>query len=345
MDDAAADLLSRITGHLSANEDRLVIDADAHVTDLSALSGPVRERYECSDGYYHGRPISAEDLLCEMKMAEVDAALIWQNPAATLYSDDEDRNAEALLAANRYLRDSAWRYLGRFIPGGWTDPKACGLANALRIAEICVREFGFLFVKMNPAQNRYPIDSPLVLELTDRIAELGAIPAFHFGADTGFTPAAGLERIAKRRPDTPILAIHMGGGGAGYETAEDLCQEARQLGLRCPNIRFALSAKRDTHIESDLIAYELAGEPYCRNLFCASDAPYGRLTWNFGGYRWMFRSLMDGAAHTDRRLRARPGLFTSEVARRYMGGNFARFVVEGCRRMLRTHGMAGSECR
>lgn len=156
----------------------------------------------------------------------------------------------------------------------------------------------------------------------------------HFGADTPFTPADGLERMARLHPDHPVLAVHMGGGGAGYLEAEELYRQARELGLRQPNIRFILSARRDTVIESDLITYQLAGEPSCRNLFCGSDAPYGRMTWNFGGFRCMFQSLQNGAAHTDPRLRANPGLFTADIAQNYLGRNFAKFVIAACRHLL-----------
>ena len=97
----------------------------------------------------------------------------------------------------------------RFIASGWTDPKACGVGNARRIAEVCVREFGFALVKMNPAQNAFPIDSPDVIAVADRIVELGATPVFHFGADTPYTPARGLEAIARRYPETPIVTVHM----------------------------------------------------------------------------------------------------------------------------------------
>jgi predicted TIM-barrel fold metal-dependent hydrolase len=270
-----------------------------------------------------------------MAMADVDMALIWQNPAATPYKDDPQHNFEALLAANRYVLDSACRHPDKLIPGGWVDPKACGVDGALRLVEMLVTEFGFLFIKMNPAQNRFPIDSELVVRVTERIVELGAIPVFHFGADTPFTPAAGLERIATLNPYHPILAIHMGGGGAGYVEADELYRQARELGLRRPNIRFALSAKRDTHIESDLIAYQLAGEPFCHNLFCASDAPYGRMAWNFGGFRAMLRSLQDGARHPDARLRQNPNLFTDAAVQGYLGRNFAEFVVAGYRYLLR----------
>ncbi|NWG13392.1 MAG: amidohydrolase family protein [Acidobacteria bacterium] len=272
-----------------------------------------------------------------MRMAEVDMALIWQNPAATPYTGDADPDYESLLAANRYIRDAAERYPDRFLPAGWVDPKACGIDGALEMAEVLVLEYGFPIVKMNPAQNRYPIDSEPVLAVVDRIVELGAIPAFHYGADTPFTPAGGLERIALRHPDHPLVAAHMGGGGAGYSDAEPLYQESRALGLRCPNIRFLLSTRRDAHTESDLIAYQSAGEPFCRNLCCGSDAPYGRMTWNFGGYRQMFRSLMEGSSHPDPRLRADPRLFTPESVQGYLGGNIARLAAEGCRNILKVN--------
>ena len=201
MNPIAREFAGRQLHYLEANQGRLVIDADTHITDVGGLSGELRRRYDSADDYYHGRPVSAEDVIREMDMAGVDAALIWQNPSATVYTDDPERNAESLLAANRYVCEAARRFPERFIPAGWTDPKACGLANALRMAEIFVREFGFAIVKMNPAQNAYPIDSPEVLAVVDRLASLGAVPAFHFGSDTPYTPAEGLERVALRHPD------------------------------------------------------------------------------------------------------------------------------------------------
>ena len=324
----------RLQTRLQTHAGQLVIDADTHITDLDSLQGLQRHRYETSPDYYHGRPISAEDAIREMDMAGVDMALVWQNPATTVYGESLDANTRALTQANRYVLDSARRYPNRFIPGGWVDAKACGLENTLELVKRLVVEFGFLIVKLNPAQNRYQIDGPLSFTVVDRIVELGAIPAFHFGADTPYTPAAGLRRLAERHPERPVIAVHMGGGGASYLEAEELYGLARELGLEYPNIRYVFSAKRDTHIETDLIAYQLAGEPFCRHLFCGSDAPYGRMTWNFGGFRAMFRSLIDGAAHTDARVRACPGLFTPETAGNYMGGNFARFVAAEYRRLL-----------
>lgn len=334
MNPRTVEAAERLCQRLEANAAGLVIDADTHVTDLDSLDGPLRHQYRTTPDYYHGRPISAEDAIREMDMAGVNMALAWQNPATTVYGSSPDANTRALTEANRYVLESAQRYPDRFIPAGWVDAKACGLENTLELVDRLVFEFGFLIVKLNPAQNGYQIDGPLSLAVIDRIVAIGAIPAFHFGADTTYTPAEGLRAVAERHPERPVVAVHMGGGGAGYLEAEDLYRAARQLGFECPNIRYVFSAKRDTHIESDLIAYQLAGEPLCRHLFCGSDAPYGRMTWNFGGFRAMFGSLIDGTAHTDARVRARPGLFTPETARNYLGANFARFVAEEYRRLL-----------
>ncbi|MFW6289958.1 MAG: amidohydrolase family protein [Mariniphaga sp.] len=320
---------------LKEHKDNLVIDADTHISDVDNLAEPFRSKYIETDNYYHGKPISAEDLLAEMDMAGVDMCLVWQNPAVTPYGDDRDENFELLLKANRYLFDMDVKYPGRFIPGGWTDPKNLGVERALKMAEICVKEFGFLFVKMNPAQNAYPIDSDSVVKVFTYIVEQGGIPAFHFGGDTPYTPAEGLEKLARMYPDHPVVGIHMGGGGPSYMEGEQHYIRARELGLKHPNIRFVESAKRDTHIESDLITYQLAGEPWSGNICCASDAPYGRQTWNFGGYRAMFKSLVDGKHHTDKRLRANPSLFSEESVKNFLGRNFAELVIEGYEKLLR----------
>jgi len=314
---------------LEKNKDHLIIDADTHITDIKNMDFEVKKKLMSTDDYYHGKPINAEDLLREMKMAEVDMSLIWQNPAATTYPGDHAGNFTSLLKANRYIFESWIKYSDKFIPAGWTDPKALGMNKALVLVDICVNNFGFPIVKMNPAQNKYPIDCEMVFEVLDHIISLGAIPAFHFGADTPFTPASGLEKVSKRLNPYPVIAVHMGGGGASYKEAEKQYLETRMMGLRNPNIKFILSAKRDTHIESDLISYQMAGEPYSRNICCASDAPYGRQTWNFGGYRWMFRGLKDGENHTDKRIRKNPGLFNDEVIQNFMGRNFAEIVING----------------
>lgn len=320
---------------LKENKSNLVIDADTHISDVENLTEPHRSRYFETDNYYHGKPISAEDLITEMKMANVDMSLIWQNPAVTVYGKNRQKNFETLLAANRYIFESVKKYPEKLIPGGWTDPKNLGLELAMEIAEICVMEFGFLFVKMNPAQNEYPIDSNNVVSVFNKIVELGGIPAFHFGGDTPFTRAEGFEKLAQLHPQHPVMGIHMGGGGPSYMEGEIHYQKARELGLKYTNIKFIQSAKRDTHIESDFITYQLAGEPFSKNIFCASDAPYGRQTWNFGGFRAMFKSLIDGKNHTDKRIQKYPELFNDEIVQNYLGRNFAELLIAGYEKLLK----------
>ena len=150
-----------------------------------------------------------------MDHAGVDMALCWQNPAVITYTDDRRENFAMLRAANEAIFELAQRHSTRVIPAGWTDPQALGEDAAAQLVQICVEEWGFPIVKLNPAQNRYPIDNPMVLRMVERIVALGAVPAFHFGADTEFTPAEGLRTVALQHPDWPVIGVHMGGGGPG----------------------------------------------------------------------------------------------------------------------------------
>jgi len=330
----ALEAMKKRCTYLEAHRHNLVIDADTHLTDLSALAGDIRAAYEANPNYYHGRPIGHEEIRREMKMADVDMALSWQNPAATPYSGDPSADFEALMGANRHIFEVSQNYPHAFIPAGWTDPKALGVENALRIVDACLFEFGFPVIKLNPAQNAYPITSDEVLAVVDRIAGHGAVTAFHYGADTEFTPAAGLEKVAQQYPQASFLAVHMGGGGAGYLAAESIYLATRQMGIRNPNIQFIQSAKRDTHMESDFIVFQQAGKPYCHNISCGSDAPYGRMSWNFGGFRAMFKSLQDTANHTDPRIRSRQVVFTDADVQGYLGGNLAALILDAYQRIF-----------
>ncbi|MDX2270068.1 MAG: amidohydrolase family protein [Bryobacter sp.] len=242
-------------------------------------------------------------------------ANVWQNPAATTYPGGEDQNTLALLAANLYLAEGSQEFPNRFIPSGWIDPRACGLDGAKHIVRKCVEDFGFVLVKMNPAQNQFAMASPEVWQLVQYIADLGAVPAFHYGADTPFTPASGLEAIARKLGDWPVVAVHMGGGGAGYVEAENQYHASIALGLRYPNIRFIFSALRDTYIAEAIDQYTAAGEIYRRNLFCASDAPYGRMRWNFGGFRELIKD------HPNKQG--------------FLGQNFADFLLSSYQALLK----------
>lgn len=319
---------------LTQERDRLTCDTDNHISDPDMIPDAMRERCARDPNYFHGRPIDGPMLLREMNSARVDLALCWQNPSATRYGPDKDKNSALLRQANQYIADMAVQHPERIYPAGWTDPSALGVDNARAMVDTCVRELGFAIVKLNPAQNAYPIDSNDTFKVVDRIVELGAVPAFHFGPDTPYTPVEGLERLAARYPGHPVIGVHFGGGGGGYVESEEFYHAARDLGLRQTNIHYIESAKRDAHIESDLITYRLAGPEHWRRIFLGSDAPYGRQNWNFGGYRAMFNFLAEGANHTDPRLQKNPNLFDADTVQDFMGRNFADFAATACRRIL-----------
>lgn len=325
--------LVNLTRYLEANKFHLVIDGDTHPSDLANLPEAISKRLASTPNYYQGRPISEVQLLDSMEAAGVDMSLIWQNPAAFQYTNDLSENFDKLLRANMDIARFAAQHPGKFIPAGWTDPKALGVAGAIRLTEICVGELGFPIVKMNPAQNRFPIDSPQVFEVLHRITALGATPAFHFGGDSDDTPASGLERILTTFADHKIIGVHMGGGGSHYVHGDQTYLDARELGLRHENLFYILSAKRDCHIESDLVLYTRHRKPFSENIACGSDAPYGLQSWNFGAYAALFDNLRRGKYIN---AEAAPGeiLFSEEVIQNYLGTNLANLVIESCIRVL-----------
>lgn len=327
-------IINKRLNYLEENKDHLIVDGDTHPSPLAHLSEEALNLYKSTPNYYQGRPVTVEELLVEMKQAGVDMALSWQNPAVTVYGEDKDSNYESLLASNRYIFEAGQKYPQKILPAGWTDPKALGVDLALKIVDRCIFEFGFVIVKMNPAQNAYYIDSPEVMTVVDHIVASGGIPAFHFGGDSPYTPASGLETILKAHKDHPVIGVHMGGGGSHYVDGDRLYQDARELGLRYPNVFYILSAIRDTHIENSIITYQLAGEPFSNNIACGSDAPYGKQSWNFGGFKAMFSSLKDGINHPDPRVNRQPDLFTDEAIKKYMGENLIELVISGYHRLL-----------
>ncbi len=327
---------------LKANRDTLVVDGDTHLSSFENMPEEMALRQNASPNYFQGKAITIENLIAEMDMAGVHVSLSWQNPAVTHYTTDQAYNFESLKKANDYIQQAAEAYPTRIIPAGWTDPKALGAEGAKKMVDYCIHNLGFVIVKMNPAQNAYRMDSDEIVDVLDHIVGQGAIPAFHFGGDTEFTPASALRKIAMRHPDSPVIAVHMGGGGSHYVDGDNIHLEARELGLECPNIFYILSAKRDCHIESDLITYQLASDPYSRNIACASDAPNGRQSWNFGGYERMFKTLMNATVHTDERVRMHPDLFTKNIIQNYLGRNLIDLVVNGYANLIQKHKAAAT---
>lgn len=321
---------------LETHKHQLVIDGDTHPTDLNTLEPALQERYQATPFYYQGRPLAYQTLLASMAAVGIDVALTWQNPAAFTYGNDRDINFDKLYQANRNIARFAQRYPNKFIPAGWTDPEGLGLEHAMKLVELCVQEWGFSIIKMNPAQNAFPIDSSNVMRLVEKIITLGATPAFHFGGDSPYTPASGLEKVVAAFQDHVIIGVHMGGGGSHYVDGDKTYLEARALGLRYPNLFYIMSAKRDCHIESALIAYTQKGAPFNKNLAWGSDAPYGLQSWNLGGLQKLFDNLQNNiyTAAIDDDLTS---LFTPQVKQNYLGTNLAEVVIQSCQRVLAVH--------
>ncbi len=316
-------------GYLEANRDRLVIDADVHPTDREAVPAEAAARMAAGPEYFHGRPILAEELVGRLDRAGIDMALCWQNPAMLPYGEDRAENVARLGDANARIAALADAHPDRVIPAGWTDPKALGVEVAVALAERCVAEFAMPVVKMNPAQNAYRIDSEMVMAVVDAIVATGAVPAFHFGADTEFTPTEGLVAVAERHPEHPVIAVHMGGGGGHFLASEATYASARAAGLAHPNLFFPISAKRDAHLVSDLVAYAAAGPPFSGNLALATDTPYCDTVWTMGGWRALLAALGEGEY-----AGAPPGLFDPAMVQGIPGRNAADLLIAAYGRIL-----------
>lgn len=195
----------------------MIIDADVHIT-------PAKD----------GWGIQADELIRRMEYSDVDKALTWLQPA---YFPDVD-------SGNALVYKAAQKYPGRILGFGWADPHF-GLEAAKDQVKRCVEEYGFYGVKLNGAQNRFYIDSKdMALPLIEEIAKAGVILAFHIGTDAfEATHPFRLEKIAKRFPETQILAVHM--GGVAFHDLSDACIEAAQ---ECPNITLVGSGVRATNV-------------------------------------------------------------------------------------------------
>lgn len=195
----------------------MIIDADVHIT-------PAKD----------GWGIQANELIRRMEYSGVDKALTWLQPA---YFPDVD-------SGNALVYKAAQKYPGRILGFGWADPHF-GLEAAKDQVKRCVEEYGFYGVKLNGAQNRFYIDSKdMALPLIEEIAKAGVILAFHIGTDAfEATHPFRLAKIAKRFPETQILAVHM--GGVAFHDLSDACIEAAQ---ECPNITLVGSGVRATNV-------------------------------------------------------------------------------------------------
>ena len=184
----------------------MILDADTHIS-------PTGE---------DAMAITYDELLRRMDRAGVDKALVWLRPPYLRQLD----------ASNAYVYEATRSHPDRLIGFGWTDPHL-GMEKAHEDIRLCLDEYGFRGVKLNGAQNSFYIDDEkLSFPLIEEIARRGAMLAFHIGADAyEHTHPFRLAKIARRYPQTTILAVHMGGAGR-----PDLASAMIEVAQEYPNL-------------------------------------------------------------------------------------------------------------
>jgi uncharacterized protein len=257
----------------------MIVDADVHIS-------PLRE----------GNRITYEEMLRRMDRAGVEKALAWLQPA---YFRDVE-------GGNRYVHEAMRQHPDRVYGFGWVDPHF-GLEKGLEEVRRCVEEYGFIGVKLNGAQNEFPIDDERVsLPLIEAIAASGVLLAFHIGADSfENTHPFRLAKIARRFPEATILAVHMGGAAV-----PDLSRAMIEFCQECSNIYLVGSAISSPAV---LRAIQALG---AERIFYGSDTPFQLMHVEVARYR----ALLEDIPAADREL--------------VMGGNAERLFTLKNRRTV-----------
>ena len=249
----------------------MIIDADCHIS-------PTPEG---------GNSIGCDELLRRMDRSGVAMAVTWLQPP---YLRD-------VRPGNAYVHEAMRAHPDRILGFGWADPNL-GVEAAKDEARRCIEEYGFYGVKLNGAQNSFTIDSAeLALPVIETIAGLGRPLAFHVGADAfDQTHPFRVGKIARRFPDLPILAVHMGGVGHA-----DVTNAMIEVAADCPNITLVGSTVRTVAVWKAI--QTLGASRVC----FGSDTPFAFLRVE----KARFDALLDGEV-------------SDEDKRQVMGGNVAR---------------------
>jgi uncharacterized protein len=192
----------------------MLIDADVHISPTPQ----------------GGNSIAIDELLRRMDRCGVDKAVTWLQPPYIRSEID---------AGNAYVLDAMREHPDRILGFGWADPNL-GVERAIDDARRAIEQ-GCYGVKLNGAQNDFPIDDPrLAIPVIEVIAGAGSILALHVGADAyDQTHPARVATIARAFPALRILVVHM--GGAAFH---DLSGAAITVAKEHPNLTLIGSAVR-----------------------------------------------------------------------------------------------------
>lgn len=97
-----------------------------------------------------------------------------------------------------------------------------------REAARCVRELGFVGLKIQTQGHGVGIGSRAAQKVYDAAGELGVPVMLHTGAVHAMVAPIGALAVAQARPQLPIVLAHAGANGNG--------PEAMAVALRCPNV-------------------------------------------------------------------------------------------------------------
>ena len=195
----------------------MIIDADTHISQTD------------DEG-----TILAEELINQMDKSKVDKAVCWLQPPYMRTIDP----------SLKYIYESVKKYPDRLLGFGWVDPHF-GIKKGKETVRKCLEEYGFYGVKLNGAQNSFPIDNENIsFPIIEEIAKAGSILALHIGADAyDYTHPFRAANIAKRFPEMPILMVHMGG-----VTSPELSSVCIETAEKCKSMHLVGSCVRYTSV-------------------------------------------------------------------------------------------------
>jgi hypothetical protein len=231
-----------------------LIDADVHISPTPQ----------------GGNSITIDELLRRMDRSGVEKAVTWLQPPYIRSEID---------AGNAYVVHAMREHPDRILGFGWADPNL-GVERAIEDTRRAL-DRGCYGVKLNGAQNGYPIDDPrLAMPVIEEIARAQSVLALHVGADAyDHTHPARVVTIARAFPELRILVVHM--GGAAFH---DLSVAAIAVAREYPNLTLIGSAVRAIPILTAIRT--LGADRVC----FGSDTPFELMHVELAKYR----ALLDG---------------------------------------------------
>lgn len=137
--------------------------------------------------------VSQEDFVKTMDKYRIDKACVsyWSIQSET---------------GNDYIAEFAKKYPDRIIPIACIIPR---FDDSVQEVERAYKQLGAKGLKLHPAANSYPANSPVVFPVVEKAIELGLPMLFHCGHDE-YSHPHNLGDLAKRYPEAKIIMGHMG---------------------------------------------------------------------------------------------------------------------------------------